>query len=212
MLDRKTQERGSAVPVKPKSHLWLTAVIAVLALGVIGLGVWALSERNQADDLSADLTTAQSQVAELEADLNAAESHIADLEAQVAEGTDVVVVGGSALTERQQEMVALVTGPWIEAWEAADGEAVAALYTPDAVLYDIEGGEVVRVDDGTLQRFASSWPGIQLVSGMFVHGERIAVVLELEGIQVGCILEFTDFGELLIESNAAYNTVLGPNY
>lgn len=173
--------------------------IVVLAFVTISLGVWALSERGRADDLSADLA--------------ASEETVADLEAASMAVTDVAVVGGGPLTERQQEMVALVTGPWIEAWKEADGEAVVAFCTPDAVFHDIEGddGEVLTPTDGTLESFASGWAGIDLRTGMRVHGDRMAVVLGLDGTDVGAVLDFTGSGEVLMESNALYNSVLRPS-
>lgn len=199
MLDQEIRER---TPTGSRSsvHRWLIAAVAALAVAVIGVGAWALVERNRADDLSNDLAAA-------ETDLSTAEAQIVELESAA---TDVVVVGGGSLTERQQEMVDLVTGPYMDAWTRADGEAVAAFYEPDSVVYDIEGGEVLSPADGTLQAFATEWSGIAARPGLLVHGDRVLGVVSLAGIDVGYVLEFTPSGELLIESQAMYNSELGP--
>lgn len=207
MLDQKTQERSPDVRAN-QTNRWLVVLTVVLVLAVVGIGAWALSERNRAEDLSADLATAESQLDEVEAQLTEAEGTVAELEATP---TDVVVIGGGPLTARQREMVDLVNGPWNDAWVAADGEAIAAFFTPDGVMYDFEGGEVLTVADGTIASFGSRWPGLHVMEGMLVHGHRVVTVVELSGEQVGAIMDFTETGELLIESTAMYNTILGPN-
>lgn len=198
MLDQKTRTVPPSTAAKKKPSRWPIVAIVVLAIGVIGMSIWAFSEQSHAHDLSADLS--------------AAEAEVATLESELAQAGGVVVVGGQGLTERQQQMVDLIEGPWIDWWTRADGDAVAAFYKEDAEMYDIEGGEVLTPTDGTLQQFASRWPGIQLRPGMLVHGDRAMFVLAYGGIDVGGILEFTDSGELLIESSAAYNSVLGPRH
>lgn len=199
MLDQEIRER-TPTGSRPSVHRWLIAAVAALAVAVIGVGAWALVERNRADDLSSDLAAA-------ETDLSIAEAQIVELESAA---TDVVVVGGGSLTERQQEMVDLVTGPFMDAWTRGDGDAVAASFAPDAVMYDMEGGEVLSPADGTLQAFAADWSGIAARPGMLVHGDRVLFVVTLAGIDVGNVLEFTPSGELLIESHAMYGSELGP--
>ena len=65
--------------------------------------------------------------------------------------------------------------------------------------------------DGTPQSFASGWPGIDLRPGILVHDDRMSVVVRVAGLDVGAVLDFTTEGELLIESNATYNSYLGPH-
>lgn len=199
MLDQEIRDRSSTSREGPVNR-WLVAAVAALAMAVIGVGAWALVERNRADDLSNDLAAA-------ETELSTAEAQIVELESAA---TDVVVVGGGSLTERQQEMVDLVTGPYMDAWTRADGNAVAAFYTPDSVIFDIEGGEVLSPADGRLQAFAAEWKGIAAEPGVLVHGDRVLFVVSLAGIDVGNVLEFTPTGELLIESQAMYGSELGP--
>lgn len=210
MLDQKTREHTATAPSNTASR-WLIGLVAVLVLAVAGLTAWAISERNEAEDLSADLTATETQVTDLEEALAAADAEFAALEAQIGVPPTEVVVGGGPLTARQEEMVAFVTGPWARAWNDADGDAVAALFTPDGVMYDIEGGRVLTVADGTIETFARSWAGLEHLSGMLVHDDTVVVVVELDGREVGAILDFTSNGELLVESNAMYDSILGPN-
>lgn len=210
MLDHQTKERSDTAPTATTNR-WLIAITVVLALAVIGVAAWAVVEGNRADDLSTDLDAAESRVDDLEGDLTVAEAEIASLETQLAVPTDAIVVGGGQLTARQEEMVALITGPWAEAWQAADGEAVASLFTPDGVMYDIGGGDVLTVADGTIEAFARQWSGLRHRSGMLVHGDRVIAVVQLAGREVGAIIEFTGSGDLLVESNAMYDSELAPD-
>ena len=214
MLDQETrtpemQEPASAGP-RREAKRGLIILAGGLVVALLGTVLWAFTERNQAEDSSADATTANAKVTELERDIAAAESQIADLTARLAGSTNVVVVGGGPLTERQEEMVALVAGPLNEAWRAADGEAVAGFFVPDGVLYDFEGGEVLTVADGTVQAFGSRWAGIEFLPEMLVHGDGLIAVVELGGREVGAVTDFTESGELLIESQAMYDSALGP--
>lgn len=196
MLDQKTRDRPTAAPRNTSSR-WLMGLVAMLALVVVGLTVWALSERSQVDELSADLSAAESQITELEAELE--------------EGSAIVVVGDQALTPRQEQMVAMVAGPWAAAWDAADSASITAMFTSDGVMYDIDGGDPVTIADGTLEAFARRWPGLTHMSGMLVHGDRVITVVELAGNEVGSIIDFTEAGDLAVESVAMYDSELGPN-
>jgi hypothetical protein len=168
------------------------------------MAIWALSERSRAEDLSENLAATATE-------LEASAATVAELETELAAEPTLVVVGSYALTERQQDMVDIVTGPWIEAWKSADGDAVAGFYTSDAVLYDMEGDVVLSPTDGTLQNFASGWPRLDLLPGILAHDDRMSVVVRAAGLDVGAVLDFTTEGELLIESTAMYNSYLGPH-
>ena len=88
---------------------------------------------------------------------------------------------------------------------------MAGFDTADAVHYDMESDAVLSPTGGTLQSFASGWPGLGLRSGLLVHDDRMVVVVRVAGIDIGAVLDFTTEGELLIESTAMYNSYLGPH-
>lgn len=132
-------------------------------------------------------------------------------EAEAATAT-VAVVGGGPLTERQQEMVDFVRGPWTDAWNAGDGAGVVALFTPEGTMYDMEGDgtEVLRVPDGTLEEFGSRWTGLVVRPELLVHDDHLVAVISYTGVEVGTVLDFTEIGELLVESTIMYDSELGP--
>lgn len=214
MLDEKTTQHTTA-PASSTTP-WLYGLVAVLVIAAIGLAVWAIAERSNADELAADLTAAEEQLVALEGEVDdartalaVADSEIATLESQLAEESAVIVVGGGPLTPRQEDMVAMVAGPWADAWRSADAAAVGAMFTEDGVMYDIDGDRVLNVSDGTIEAFARRWAGLSHLSGMLVHDDRVVVVVQLAGREVGAIIDFTETGELLVESNAMYDSELG---
>ena len=71
------------------------------------------------------------------------------------------------LSERQLEMIA-AEHIWIEAWGAADGEAVAAAMQPTAVVHYPSRGSTLKVADGSLVDWINSHP--EHYTAMVIHG------------------------------------------
>lgn len=181
----------------------LTTLVIVLALAAIGLGIWAVSERNQASDLSDDLAASEATVSELGADLAASEATIAELEAEVAAADGLLIVGGGPLTERQQEMLD-VTTQYLDAHRTRDGDLAASYMTEDAVYTDDVRDVTYNVADRSLQLHigaANPHGRLETFEPVLVSDSHIVVVGrgfdEHPGIAV---VEFPLVGDTLIES------------
>jgi hypothetical protein len=216
MLDQETRDH-STTTTATGANRWLIGATVILALGLIATAAWAFAESSEADDLASDVERAEATTSSLEVDLADARAALAEadatiiaLEAQLTERPSLVVVGDRPPTARQEAMVAMVTGPWADAWNGAQAEAVAAMFTPNGVMYDIEGGETLTIEDGTIERFAARWAGLTHLDGLLVHGDKVIAVVELAGREVGAVIDFTERGDLLIEWNAVYDSELGP--
>ena len=122
---------------------------------------------------------------------------------------DPITPDGAALTERQEEMVALVDG-YTEAWEVYDVDASIEYMTPQASLYYPVEGLEFTVRDGSYQRYMSGLNGEPLVVDVprYVVGDAVIQVFQVPDRTMRFVQVF-DFaerdGELLI--NAVVETI-----
>lgn len=109
-----------------------------------------------------------------------------------------IAAGGGELTERQEEMVA-VLDDYTNAWDTSDGAAALETMTPTAfVTFDNTSW---RVEDGTLVRNIESGlygPSLDHLDPILVEGNAIVAFHRYGGLEVANVFEFTNSGEVLI--------------
>ncbi len=109
-----------------------------------------------------------------------------------------VVAGGGGLTDRQEQMVDMMSA-YAAAWRANDSAALTAMFTPEGV-FDASSVSMGthRIDDGTLATFAEggNWSSLVLDEPMFVDGDRLVFSYQLIGVGYLGVMRFTSTGDL----------------
>jgi hypothetical protein len=108
-----------------------------------------------------------------------------------------VVAGGAALTDRQTQMSDALDET-VAGWRAADGAAVAALFTPSGVLQ--LGTAQYRVDDGSLAKYVAGrdWSSLAAERPVLIDGNTLVFVYRILGERYLGTMQFTPTGEVLI--------------
>lgn len=122
-----------------------------------------------------------------------------------SEGTpEVVVPGGTELTDRQQQMID-ASERYLVAYQTNDADAIVAAFTPQGEKY-VVGDGTYRVDDGTLRAFVETndYTGMEIVEPMTVHENDVAVVVAFGGFEFLNVLVFTESGEVLITDHLTF--------
>ncbi len=210
------KEAGVAVDSRieqlTKQNRTFMVVIAFLVLVAGGLGAWLgveLASDDGATELRAQLDDANSSVDALETELAAAKAHL-----ELA--NKLTVIGGGEPSARQLAMLDLAEGPYLDAWNNADANAIGAFFTPIGDFRNASGvywphgtpPELVDADplasltsmmtsmELTSHPGALVWGNVLIMSGEWhntlVQGDSVAVA---ESISV---ITFTDEGDLLI--------------
>lgn len=111
--------------------------------------------------------------------------------------SDVYVIGGGELTERQEEMVR-VADEFDTALRDGDGAALLALYVPQGVL-TVPHEPDYRADDGTLAEFMENRTRESLVSfpPTLVMGDSVLRYGSYAG-EHATLIRFTSSGDVLI--------------
>lgn len=111
---------------------------------------------------------------------------------------EVITVDGSALTDRQIEMVELIESNFA-AWQDNDVDRVLSHYTERATF--VAGGEY-RVADGSLARFVTSFVGAPQMEPIgpevLVDGNSAISFHTYQGTTYANIFHFTSSGDVLI--------------
>lgn len=112
---------------------------------------------------------------------------------------DVVTVDGTALTERQTEMVAMIDDAFT-AWQENDVDAVLSYFTDGGVFAGTD--TTYRVSDGSLEgfvRFFSGASGMEAVGQKIVLDDTTVVSFHtLAGNTYTNVFRFTIAGDVLI--------------
>lgn len=112
--------------------------------------------------------------------------------------SDVVLAGDGELTERQLEMVDFMND-YEAAWQRGDGDAVAAMYTPNGTFVSL--GWTYRVDDGSLEAYVEGggFGGLDVFEPALVHGNELLNFHSFPGAGVFVSsVQFNNSGDLLI--------------
>jgi len=111
-----------------------------------------------------------------------------------------VLVGGGALTDRQQQMVG-VLDQYMEAWRNGDGQTVASFHTPNGefVIASTDETTVYSVADGSLANYISrgQWTGKVLLTPMLVDGDHVTLFYSFMGRRAA-VVDFTSSGDVRI--------------
>jgi hypothetical protein len=114
-----------------------------------------------------------------------------------------VVPGGTALTERQREMVTMVE-QYVAAWHATDGEGVASLMTADGYIQYPEDDTIYRVSDKTLQARVTDGPysTLHALEPMTVYDNWVVLSGRIDSFSLNwlSVVRFTSSGEVRIIS------------
>lgn len=113
---------------------------------------------------------------------------------------DVVLAGEGQLTDRQ-ERIADFVAECEKAWQEGDGEAVAAMFTPDGVLTAL--GEEYHVADGSLATFVGMqpWSSLEVARPILVSKNVAVFFNSYGGVLHMDIMRFTTDGDLLLISH-----------
>lgn len=111
-----------------------------------------------------------------------------------------MVAGGGELTERQDQMAA-VLDDFTQAWHAGDGAEVTGFFAPSGTATYL--GTEYLVSDGSLAQFveSASWESLDILEPSLIDGNKVAFFHRYRGLPYMDVIEFTASGELLIASH-----------
>jgi hypothetical protein len=119
---------------------------------------------------------------------------------------DVVTVDGSALTDRQAEMVAMIDGNFA-AWQDNNVDEVLSYHTDTATFVAL--GAEYPVADGSLAAYVRAFygaPGMESVEPMVVvDGNTVVSFHTIGGMTLVNVFDFTSSGEVLIARHEVSN-------
>ncbi len=119
--------------------------------------------------------------------------------------TDLVAVDGAELTDRQEQMEAIVD-EYVAAWQEGDGDTLAAMFTDDGSLevfgteYPVEGGALAGYVD------THRTPTLETLEPVLIDDNRM--LMFHRGVGMGTltdVIDFTSTGEVLIVSHEIMN-------
>lgn len=119
---------------------------------------------------------------------------------------DVVVVGGSELTARQQQMIDLHR-QLVAEMQANDGAGVVSLFDPAGQVVFTKSGQEYRVDDGSLQEMVDAGincyvdpsRGFAMYEPLLVDADMVVSAGMNEGVPFVALTEVTPYGDVRIE-------------
>jgi hypothetical protein len=111
---------------------------------------------------------------------------------------DVIVVNGSELTERQEQMLQ-IGDEYFAAVRDGDGETLASLFVPEGYVTFEQINRQARVDDGSLAQIVSGGvnPGLELYEPVLVSDDTLVYTYGLAGDTTE-VMKFTPTGEVQI--------------
>lgn len=114
---------------------------------------------------------------------------------------DAVTVGGVELTDRQADMVDIVSGDYIDAWHAGDGEAVAAFFTDNGQAEFL--GTTIPVAGGGVADYVDrgSWASLTPHQPVLVFENTVVSYHDYMNSTYVNSIDFTASGELKIVSH-----------
>lgn len=116
----------------------------------------------------------------------------------------VINVGGQPLTDRQQEMLAVVDQLLVD-YRANDADAIIATFTPRGEKV-VVGLGTFRVDDGTLRTFLEgrNFASMELIEPIIIHENDVELVVSAAGAEWMNVFEFTTAGDVLVSSHVSF--------